>query len=132
MASGLGSGTSNATVSLVKLANGGSLSSMSTSSNSAANLVFNPGPFGVATLIYGGGGDTTDRLFTMNGNAAIDASAPPAGLFQYRGNRFRQSGWRLTLTLGGSGPGVSTSRRSSATMAQAPRRLHPAVRPIGS
>ena len=111
-ASGQGSGTPNAAVSLVKLTAGGSLSSMGTSSNSAANLVFNPGPGGVATLNYVGSGDTTDRLFTMNGNAAINAAGTAPLTFSNTaavafGQAPNGAAGAFTLTLGGSGPGVN-------------------------
>jgi autotransporter-associated beta strand protein len=107
-ASGLGSGTPNTAVSLARLTGGGSLSSMSTSSNSAANLVFNPGLGGTATLIYAGSGDTTDRLFTLNGNAAIYASgAAPLSFSNTGAIAFGKAG-AITFSLGGSGPGVNS------------------------
>ena len=57
-----------------KLANGGSTSSIGTSAGTANNLVF----VGGTTLRYVGGGDSTNRLFQVNGGAGssftLDAS----------------------------------------------------------
>ena len=105
-ASGAGNGGGvNASLSVAHLANGGLLSSVGTSSNSAGNLVFSPSAGGTATLTYTGGGDSTDRLFTLGGNAAINASGTGPLNFTNPGAIAYSNTGAFTVTLGGSGPG---------------------------
>jgi autotransporter-associated beta strand protein len=91
-----------ATLSVAKLANGGSASSIGQSANAAANLVLQGG-----TLQYTGSGDSTDRLFTNSGvtpPATIDASGTGPLAFTNTG-AVTIGG---VLDLAGSGPGVNT------------------------
>ena len=58
-------------LSVTQLTNGGSASGIGQSSNAASNLIIGNG----GTFKYEGAGDSTDRLFTMNGaGATLDAS----------------------------------------------------------
>jgi fibronectin-binding autotransporter adhesin len=68
-------------LSVSKLANGGSNSSIGASTNAASNLLISVGT-GNGTLQYTGSGDSTDRLFTIFGagsyNPTLDASGSGA------------------------------------------------------
>ena len=98
------------TLSVAHLTNGGQPSSIGTSSNAASNLIFDPGTGGVATLIYSGTGDSTDRLFTVNsGQAQINSSGTGplnftnAGAIQYTGTQ------PATIALGGTYAGSNAN-----------------------
>ncbi len=89
---------SGGTLSVTALANGGSASDIGAAGNSAANLVLNGG-----TLLYTGGAQDSDRLFTLGtGNGTINASSSGAltltnsGLVALSGSGVR------TLTLAGT------------------------------
>ena len=99
------SGTSLSSVLEVsKLANGGSSSSIGASSNAAANLSINNN----VTLRYVGSGDSTDRLFTINGTSAghaaiLDASGTGAVHFTNTGSlAYGTNNQTRTLKLIGS------------------------------
>lgn len=80
------------------LANGGSASSIGMSGAAAANLILNSG-----TLQYIGDGDTTDRLFTLGGTSAIDASGTGAIVFDNPGAiAFVTPNTNQTVTLKGA------------------------------
>ncbi|MGA2254757.1 MAG: autotransporter-associated beta strand repeat-containing protein, partial [Thermoguttaceae bacterium] len=94
-------------LSIGKLALGGSASSIGTSTNVAGNLVLAGG-----TLQYTGGGDSTDRLFSLDAaGGAIDASGTGpvnwtnSGAIAF-GSDPAPSGTR-TLTLTGSNTGLN-------------------------
>ena len=97
-------------LSVAKLANGGSNSSIGASSNAVGNLVLANG----TTLLYTGSGDSTDRLFTIDGSGAglgvaIDASGSGALNFTNTGSFVSQStGQTRTLTLQGSSTANNT------------------------
>jgi autotransporter-associated beta strand protein len=101
---------SGGVLSVAKLANGGSNSSIGASSNAAGNLVFANG----TTLLYTGSGDSTDRLFTIDGNGAglgvaIDASGTGALNFTNTGSiTHSTSGQTRTLTLQGNSTADNT------------------------
>ena len=83
---------------VAKLANGGSNSSIGKSAAAAANLAFNGG-----TLRYIGAGDTTDRLFTMNGRGFLSADGTGALVFSSTGAiAHNNTGTNRTLTLSGA------------------------------
>lgn len=74
---------STGVLSVSNLALGGQNSALGSSSNAAANLLL----ASTTTLRYTGAGDTTDRLFTVNGsNATLDASGTGAVVFNNSGN----------------------------------------------
>jgi fibronectin-binding autotransporter adhesin len=104
---------SGGVLSVSKLANGGSNSSIGASTNAAGNLVLANG----TTLRYTGSGDSTDRLFTIDGSGtglgvAIDASGSGALNFTNTGSVANSvSGQSRTLTLEGS----STENNTFAT-----------------
>ncbi len=100
-------GGTNGAASLIvaNLPNGGLPSSIGSSSNLAANLVFSGG---AATMTYSGGGDSTDRLFTLASNAAISASGTGPVVFTNSGAIAFSGTSACTLTLGGTGPGVNS------------------------
>ena len=97
-------------LSVAKLANGGSNSSIGASSNAAGNLVLAIG----TTLLYTGSGDSTDRLFTIDGSGAglgvaIDASGSGALNFTNSGSiAHSTSGQTRTLTLQGNNTADNT------------------------
>lgn len=86
------------------LNSGGTASSIGHSSAAASNLVFNGG-----TLRYiGGGGSTTDRLFTFNANGAtVEANAPVT--FIGSGSLVASGTGNRTLSLTGSNDGALVS-----------------------
>jgi fibronectin-binding autotransporter adhesin len=93
----------NGTLAVPLLANGGVLSTIGSSSNSAANLVLAGG-----VLQYIGGGASTDRLFTLGAAGEIDASGSgPLALTNTGSIAFSGAGSR-TLTLGGSNSGLNS------------------------
>lgn len=89
---------------VTKLANGGSNSSIGAASSAAANLLLANG----STLRYVGSGDSTDRLFTINGsstnhNTTIDASGTGAINFTNTGGlAYGSANQTRTLFLTGS------------------------------
>lgn len=91
---------------VAKLANGGTNSSIGASSNAAANLRLADGN----TLRYIGSGDSTDRLFTMNGtNAVLEASGSGAVQFtNTAGISHASSGPARHLVLTGTNTGDNT------------------------
>ena len=100
-----------ATLNVPKLANGGLPSSIGQSANAAANLSFNPGSGGTATLSYTGTGDSTDRLFTITSgtNTVINSSGTGPVNFTNTGaiafgNTQTQNS---TLVLGGAYSGAT-------------------------
>ncbi len=88
-----------------KLSNGGIASSIGQSSSAASNLVFTGG---LAELYYLGGGDSTNRLFTLSGNGFIDSSGTGALNFTNSGDIAFTGAGSSTLNLGGSYAGVNT------------------------
>lgn len=98
------SGVSTSVLEVSKLANGGSSSSIGASSNAAANLSINNN----VTLRYVGSGDSTDRLFTINGTSAghaaiLDASGTGAVHFTNTGSlAYGTNNQTRTLKLIGS------------------------------
>jgi len=95
---------------VVKLANGGSTSSMGASTNTATNLLIG----NTGTLRYVGTGDSTNRLFTVNGTAAthsatIEASGSGAINFtNTSGVAWGSNNQTRTLKLGGTNTGANT------------------------
>jgi fibronectin-binding autotransporter adhesin len=89
------------------LADGGLVSSIGQSTNDAANLVLSGG-----TLRYTGGGESTDRLFTLGTGATaggIDASGSGAPLvFTNSGSMAMSGAGTRTLTLTGTNNGDNT------------------------
>ena len=97
-----------ANLSVAHLANGGQNSSIGASTNSAANLVFNSGSGGSATLNYVGAGDSTDRLFTIqSGGASINSSGAGPLNFTNTGSIVVNSATPSTLVLGGTYSGTT-------------------------
>jgi autotransporter-associated beta strand protein len=96
--------STSATLSVAKLANGGSPSSIGQSSNAASNLVINGG-----TLQYVGSGDSTDRLFTIGANGAtIDSSGTGPLNLTNTGSPVIAQNTPQTFTLTGSNSGTNT------------------------
>jgi fibronectin-binding autotransporter adhesin len=89
---------------VVKLANGGEASSIGMSSSAAANLSWGTWGDRTATLRYVGGGDSTDRLFTVQRNARIDSSGTGALRFTNTGDigLGTNTTYGRGLTLGGT------------------------------
>ncbi|WP_181172814.1 autotransporter-associated beta strand repeat-containing protein [Mesorhizobium sp. B2-1-5] len=88
-----------------KLANGGQASSIGQSSSAASNLVIGSG----STLRYTGGGDTTDRLFTLQtGVSFIESSGTGAVVFSNTGSAAYNGSGNRTLALGGTNTGLNT------------------------
>jgi fibronectin-binding autotransporter adhesin len=94
--------TGGGTLSLAALANGGTASSMGSSSNVATNLVLDNG-----TLQYTGGAVSTNRLFSVGtGGATIDSSG--SGLLTLSNTGalgFNSQSGARSLTLTGTGDG---------------------------
>ncbi len=85
----------NPTLEVNTLANGGSNSSIGSSSNVAANLLIQG-----STLKYVGTGHTTDRLFTIGtAGATLDASGTGAVVFSNTGNAVSADAADITGTL---------------------------------
>jgi len=95
---------------VAKLANGGSNSSIGASTNVATNLLIG----NAGTLRYVGTGDSTNRLFTVNGTAAthsatIEASGAGAINFTNTGGvAWGTANQTRTLKLGGTNAGANT------------------------
>lgn len=107
-----GSNSSNAgittlvagTLEVMKLANGGSNSSIGKADSTAGTLVFNGG-----TLSYVGAGDGTDRLFTLAAAAAILSNGTSPLTFASTGTLAHTNPTiHRTLTLGGENTGENT------------------------
>jgi fibronectin-binding autotransporter adhesin len=91
--------TGGGTLSVGTLANGGIASDIGASANSAANLVLNNG-----TLVYTGGGATSDRLFTLGtGGGTIDNEGVGTLTLNNSGSIGLASSGPRTLTLTGIG-----------------------------
>jgi fibronectin-binding autotransporter adhesin len=96
------------TLSVNALADGGAVSSIGTSSNSAANLVLNGGK-----LQYLGAGNSTDRLFTLGPSASSSLDASGTGAVQFTNTgavAFSGTNTAQTVTL----TGTSTDNNSLA------------------
>ncbi|MBZ9991131.1 autotransporter-associated beta strand repeat-containing protein, partial [Mesorhizobium sp. BH1-1-5] len=88
-----------------KLADGGHASSIGQSTNLASNLVIGSG----STLRYTGGGDTTDRLFTLQtGVSFIESSGTGAVVFSNTGSAAYTGVGNRTLALGGTNTDLNT------------------------
>jgi fibronectin-binding autotransporter adhesin len=98
------------TLSVGKLADGGSASSIGASTNVSTNLLLGNG----ATLKYTGSGDSTDRQFRFNGNlaglsVALDASGTgPINFTSVTGPTHSTANQTRTLNLIGSNTGDNT------------------------
>jgi fibronectin-binding autotransporter adhesin len=91
--------TGGGTLSVGTLANGGIASDIGASANSAANLVLDNG-----TLVYTGGGATSDRLFTLGtGGGTIDNEGIGTLTLNNSGSIGLASSGPRTLTLTGIG-----------------------------
>jgi len=96
--------STGAVLAVTKLANGGSNSSIGASSSALTNLILPTN----STLRYVGSGDSTDRLFTINGtndghNATLDASGSGAISFTNTGSlAYGTTGQTRTLFLTGT------------------------------
>lgn len=101
---------SGGTLAAAVLANGGSASSIGSSSNAAASLRLGNG----TTFEYTGSGHSTDRLFTVNGTAAADsatlnASGTGAVSFTNTGSiAWGSNNQTRTLKLGGTSTANNT------------------------
>jgi len=93
------------TLGVSKLANGGQVSSIGTSTNAADRLVINGG-----TLQYLGSGDSTDRRFTVGTNgASLDSSGTGAVNFTNTAAvTYATTNVARTLTLAGTNTGSNT------------------------
>ena len=96
-------------VQVTKISNGGIASSIGTSSNAASNLDIWYG----ATLKYVGIGDSTDRLFSLQGNTgnieSLDSSGSGALIFTNTGNyAIGSSGTQTIMNLTGTNTGNNT------------------------
>lgn len=86
------------TITVSSLADGGTASNIGSSSNDAANLVFNGG-----TLQYTGAAQSSDRLFTLRtGGGTIDASGTGALVLNNTGSAVIYGTGTRTLTLTGT------------------------------
>jgi fibronectin-binding autotransporter adhesin len=92
-------------VSVARLADGGQASGIGASTRDAANLVFGTGGTPFPALVYVGGGDATDRDFTLAGNGEIVANG--SGALTWNGSPHIASGTR-TLRLGGTSTAANT------------------------
>ena len=96
------------TLAVTKLTAGGSNSSIGASSSAASNLVLGTGG-NSATLQYTGGGDSTNRQFTVGtGGATLDASGSGAVNFTNTGNVALTAGSARTVTLAGTNTDANT------------------------
>jgi|GEM_PF-2209320 len=96
---------SGGTLAVSVMANGGANSNIGASSNAAANLVLTNN----GTLRYTGGTVSTDRGFTLSGNASIDASgAGPINFTNTGATAFGTTNQTRTLTLTGTNAGNNT------------------------
>ncbi|WP_375196824.1 autotransporter-associated beta strand repeat-containing protein [Sphingobium sp.] len=87
-----------------KLSNGGVASSIGQSASAAANLVIGTG----ATLRYTGGGDMTDRQFTLGvGTTAIESVGTGAVVFSNTGAVSYQGNGARVVSLGGTNGGAN-------------------------
>ena len=94
---------SGATLEIKKLANGGSVSSIGSSSSDASNLVLG------GTLKYSGSGESTDRLFTLStGTIGIQSSGAGAVKFTNTGAIVNGGTGVRSLTLSGDNTGDNT------------------------
>jgi len=106
----LGTGTANAVLEVSKLANGGNASSIGASGNAASNLSISQS----GTLRYVGSGDSTDRLFTLNGGNNtfdyLDSSGSGAINFTNNGTLAHAgpTSQNRTLVLTGTNTGANT------------------------
>ncbi|HVT73469.1 MAG TPA: autotransporter-associated beta strand repeat-containing protein, partial [Lacunisphaera sp.] len=92
------------TLSVATIGDGGVAGNLGQATNAAANLVFDGG-----TLQYTGGGETTDRLFTLTNNGGtIDASGTGALSFTSTGSVAFTGTSSRTLTLTGTNTGANT------------------------
>jgi len=92
------------TLTASSLADGGSNSSIGSSSNAASNLILNGG-----TLQYTGAAVSTDRLFSLQVSSSINASGTGAVNFTNTGSMGFNGGTAAkTLTLTGSNTGANT------------------------
>ena len=102
--------TTGAVLAVAKLADGGSNSSIGSSSNAAANIILPNN----STLRYVGSGDSTDRLFTINGSNTghgikLDASGSGAINFTNTGSlAYGTANQTRYLTLQGTNTGNNT------------------------
>jgi fibronectin-binding autotransporter adhesin len=95
---------STGTLNVSKLANGGSNSSIGSSSNAATNLVING-----ATLQYSGSGDSTDRLFQLGtGTSTLVSSGAGAVNFTNTGTIVFGGTSARTFALSGVNTGTNT------------------------
>jgi autotransporter-associated beta strand protein len=92
---------------VTKLANGGTVSSIGNSANTAANLVINGAD---STLSYVGSGDSTDRSFTIGAaGGAIHSSGTGAVSFtSTAAPTLAGTNTARTFTLGGTNTGANT------------------------
>jgi fibronectin-binding autotransporter adhesin len=96
---------SSGTLSVDTLANGGVASGIGKSTSDASNFIFSGG-----RLLYTGGGASTDRLFTMNGQngATIDSSGAGPLVFSNTGVIATTGTGLRVLTLAGNNTGANT------------------------
>lgn len=96
---------SGGTLAVNTLANGGSASAIGQATNVATNLQLGTG----TTLKYTGTGHSTDRLFTINGSATLEASGTGAVNFTNVGNiAYGTNNQTRTLVLGGTSTADNT------------------------
>ncbi len=92
------------TLQATTLANGGSNSSIGSSTNGAGNLILNGG-----TLAYTGAAVSTNRLFSLQASSTIEASGTGAVNFTSTGSMgFNGNTTAKTLTLDGTNTGSNT------------------------
>jgi fibronectin-binding autotransporter adhesin len=102
--------TAGSVLAVSKLSNGGANSSIGAASSAAGNILLPNG----STLRYIGSGDSTDRLFTINGSnaghkATLDASGSGAVKFTNTGNiALGTNNQTRTLVLDGTNTGDNT------------------------
>jgi autotransporter-associated beta strand protein len=99
------------TLNVLKLANGGLLSSIGQSTSAASNLVFNAPSGGTSVVNYVGTGDSTDRLFTIASGAyaAINSSGTGPLNFTNPGAIVFTNAQASTLVLGGTYAGATAN-----------------------
>jgi autotransporter-associated beta strand protein len=85
--------------------NGGVAGNLGQATGASANIVFGQSGLTTGKLVYTGAGESTDRLFTLNGNAIIENNGSGALNFNGTGDIGKTSGILQTLTLGGTNGG---------------------------
>ena len=103
-----GNNGTNGAVSVSSIGNGGVAGNLGQATNIAANLIFGQSGISTGKLTYTGAGESTDRLFTLDGNAIIENDGTGALNFTNTG-AIAHGGGSHNLNLGGSYTGAANT-----------------------